>query len=185
MKVIGITGLMGSGKTEVCKYLESKNYPVIYADELGHQALEKESPIYFYLLKEFGTNNRKELAKIVFTQPEKLKKLENLSHPVIFDLIQKEKKIFLKLQYSLIFVEAAVLFKMNVDKLCDEVWIIDAPEKEIISRLQKKGLKNDEILKRLSANPIKDYVSKADEVILNNGKLEELHKKIDELINKL
>jgi dephospho-CoA kinase len=185
MKVIGITGLMGSGKTEVCKYLESKNYPVIYADELGHQALEKESPIYFYLLKEFGTNNRKELAKIVFAQPEKLKKLENLSHPVIFDLIQKEKKIFLKLQYSLIFVEAAVLFKMNVDKLCDEVWIIDAPEKEIISRLQKKGLKNDEILKRLSANPIKDYVSKADEVILNNGKLEELHKKIDELINKL
>jgi len=185
MKVIGITGLMGSGKTEVCKYLESKNYPVIYADELGHQALEKESPIYFYLLKEFGTNNRKELAKIVFNQPEKLKKLEKLSHPVIFDLIQKEKKVFLNLQYPLIFIEAAVLYKINADKLCDEVWIIDAPEKEIITRLQKKGFKNDEILKRLSANTIKDHVSQADQVILNNGKLEELYKKIDQLTNKL
>jgi dephospho-CoA kinase len=111
---------------------------------------------------------------------------KEMSNTKIFGIpLKKEKKVFLNLQYPLLFIEAAVLYKINADKLCDEVWIIDAPEKEIITRLQKKGFKNDEILKRLSANPIKDHASQADEVILNNGKLEELYKKIDQLTNKL
>ena len=96
--LIGLTGGIASGKSTVLQHLRQAGYSVIDADKLGHKVLEQGNPGYNKVVKCFGneilnpdnTVNRIALGRIVFVDAEKLKQLNEISHPIIAEMIQKE-----------------------------------------------------------------------------------------------
>ncbi|WKC85449.1 dephospho-CoA kinase [Borreliella lusitaniae] len=136
--IIGITGRIASGKDTASKIISNKyGFYEINADKLGHLVLyEKKEEI----VKIFGKkilNAKNEIDKLlirnlVFNDNEELKKLESISHPII---LNKIKKILLENQSSKIIINAALLFKINLEKLCDYIIVVKAKTPIIKNRL--------------------------------------------------
>ena len=92
--IIGITGSFGSGKTAVANMFRKYGFKVIDVDRLYHDDFYKNHPLRNRIKKEFGTLNRKELKKIVFSDYSKLRRLNRITHPVIIKAIKtKIRKI--------------------------------------------------------------------------------------------
>lgn len=188
---IGITGGTGSGKTSVCKHLRDKGFQVIDSDAIARTILEKDSDAYNVVVSHFGESilksngeiNRKDLGSIVFDSPEDLNFLQSVvtkktveSVINIFDTIVPEKK--------LIFLDAPILFEVGLDKYVDMVWMVLAPRDQRMNRLAKRdGISDYEIEKRMAAQMPEEKKQKlSDVVILNDGTLDELHLRVDKLL---
>ena len=125
--VIGVAGKTCAGKNVIAKKIEKLGYKHVDVDQLGHIALdtEKEKLIKTFGLKiqnADGSINRKALGAIVFSNPEEKKKLENIVHPkmiqMVEDIIAEQQNVV---------INAAILFEMKLDRLCDIVFWVDAP----------------------------------------------------------
>lgn len=188
---IGITGGTGSGKTSVCKHLIDKGFQVIDSDKIARKILDKNSDAYNSVVSHFGklilkSNeeiDRKKLGSIVFDSPKDLEFLQNIVTKKtvervkdIMDTAVPEKKI--------IFLDAPILFEVGLDKYVDMVWMVLASRDQRIKRLSKRdGISDAEIEKRMAAQMPEDKKKKlSDVIILNNGSLDELHLRIDELL---
>lgn len=188
---IGITGGTGSGKTSVCKHLRDKGFQVIDSDAIARTILEKDSDAYNVVVSHFGKSilksngeiNRKDLGSIVFDSPEDLNFLQSVvtkktveSVINIFDTIVPEKKI--------IFLDAPILFEVGLDKYVDMVWMVLAPRDQRMNRLAKRdGISDYEIEKRMAAQMPEEKKQKlSDIIILNDGTLDELHLRVDKLL---
>jgi len=192
--VIGITGPAGSGKSTVSKIiktLKGDKVSIIDVDRLGHEVLT-----YFSIekkLKEifgdkiFDDNNnisRSKLGEIVFSNKEKLELLNQIVHP---EILKKTKQILKKIsnKNDIIVIDAALLFKIGLDKLCDKIVYVDAPEELRIERLSKKrGIP----LER-SKNLVKsqEYINSKynDFKIWNIGNFDQLYKETEKIIQSL
>lgn len=134
--IIGLAGLMASGKNVVADILAKKGFLVIDVDILGHEALELQREViintFLYpatqqgisLVNPNGTINRKELAKIVFADKKQLQKLEDIVHPQINALITK---IIAENSAKDIVINAAILHKFEIITKCSFILFIDAP----------------------------------------------------------
>lgn len=188
---IGITGGSGSGKTSVCKHLRDKGFQVIDSDAIARTILEKDSDAYNVVVSHFGESilksngeiNRQDLGSIVFDSPEDLNFLQSVVTKKtvetvinIFDTIVPEKK--------LIFLDAPILFEVGLDKYVDMVWMALAPRDQRMNRLAKRdGISDYEIEKRMAAQMPEEKKQKlSDVVILNDGTLDELHLRVDKLL---
>lgn len=145
MKVLGITGGVGSGKTTVLDYLgRTYGARIIQADKAAHFLQEPGQNCYDKITEAFGngilnrdqTINREKLSEIVFQDPENLEKLNRLVHPAVKEYIvteiEREKK---RKQAPFLVIEAALLIEDRYDVICDEIWYIFAPEEVRIQRL--------------------------------------------------
>ncbi|HRW33541.1 MAG TPA: dephospho-CoA kinase [Thermotogota bacterium] len=185
---VGITGLMGSGKSEVARYLMRTGYPVLFMDRVGHDCLgEKDvvnkltSCFKQHILDESQKIDRKKLSKIVFVDQKKLALLNSILHPI---MNEEAKKWIIKHHEkgdSLVFIEAAVLFEMKMELFLDYTVLIQAAEKEIIKRIIQRDRKTLEETKLILDNQRVD-ASKVDYVIYNMGTLEELQFACHELL---
>lgn len=148
--VIGITGSIASGKTKVANYLKSLGYKVLSADEENSKLLE--DPHVILEIKEkvssdvvvSGKVDKKLLAKLVFNNKEALKKLTDITHPLIY--------LSLKMQIQknqLTFIEVPLLVETNFTELVDKIMVIDIKEKKQIKRLMKRNQFNEEEAKKL------------------------------------
>ena len=188
---IGITGGTGSGKTSVCKHLRDNGFQVIDSDAIARTILEKDSDAYNVVVSHFGESilksngeiNRQDLGSIVFDSPEDLNFLQSVVTKKtvetvinIFDTIVPEKK--------LIFLDAPILFEVGLDKYVDMVWMVLAPRDQRMNRLAKRdGISDYEIEKRMAAQMPEEKKQKlSDVVILNDGTLDELHLRVDKLL---
>ena len=131
--LIGLTGGIASGKSTVVQYLRYQGYPVIDADKLGHKVLEPGNPGYSKVLEKFGegilnkdkTVNRLILGGIVFSDPAKLNSLNEISHPIIAEMVLKDfKSIVSKGSKGVVFLEAALLIEANWYKMCHHIWVV-------------------------------------------------------------
>ena len=137
MKVFGITGGVGAGKSEVLTYL-GQNYDatVIQADEAGYLVMLPGGECYGEIVKLFGRQittetgelDRKRIAEIVFQDEEKLKALNAIVHPAVKRYIKKAIAAAEKAGTEYVFVEAALLIEEKYDEICDELWYIYADE---------------------------------------------------------
>lgn len=175
--IIGITGKFGSGKSTVAKILEKKGAKIIKVDNVGHEVLENEE-IKKKLLKTFGEGifesgrvNKKILGNVVFSSEKLLRELEKILHP---KMVEKVEEMVKNLD-GVIVLEAAILKRMKLDRICDYVITIVSDEKNIFERMKKKGFSDDEIRKRLSQQ--KD-VKPTGIILINNGSLAELEEKV-------
>ncbi|WP_210375691.1 dephospho-CoA kinase [Borreliella garinii] len=136
--IIGITGRIASGKDTVSKIISNKyGFYEISADKLGHLVLheKKEELVKIFGQKILNTRNeidRLLIRNLVFNDNKELKKLESISHPIIFNKI---KKILIQKQSTKIIINAALLFKINLEKLCDYIIVVKANTPIIKNRL--------------------------------------------------
>ena len=146
MKVIGITGGIGSGKSTVLEYLRMVHQArVIQADEIGHQVMEPGEECYAAICSLFGLGilnpdgqiNRKELAGIVFNDKTRLEQLNAIVHPAVKKRTRELVEEMRKEGAALCLVEAALLLEAGFDEFCDETWYIYADPEVRIQRLME------------------------------------------------
>lgn len=190
MKIIGITGSFGSGKTRITRLFFQHNCKIINLDEIGHEVL-KSANIKRRLIKQFGNsiieNNkiiRSRLRALVFSNSDHLDKLNRISHPEIKKYIFKEIKKSKKKRYKAIVIDAALLLEMNLDKFVDI--IVTVSTWKIIRFLRlliNKGVNFKEFNNISNSQfPHKIKVKSADYVIDNNLPFFLIQNKINRVI---
>ncbi len=183
--LIGLTGGIASGKSTVIQYLRYQGYPVIDADKLGHKVLEPGNQGYKKVVDKFGegilnkdkTVNRLILGGIVFSDPNKLQVLNEISHPIIAEMVMKEFKSISSMdQTGIVFLEAALLIEANWFNMCQHIWVVTLEKAEASRRLQKRdGLSESEAISRLESQlTAKEKIAYADVVLRNDGSRKDL-----------
>lgn len=147
MRVIGITGGIGAGKSTILDYLAKEHQArVVQADEVGHFLTWPGRPCYQKVLEVFGTDilkengtiDRSKLAEVVFQDEEKLQLLNHIIHPAVKDYIQKEIAYERKQGTRYFVIEAALLIEDHYEAICDEMWYIYVDEEARMERLIKE-----------------------------------------------
>lgn len=184
MLVIGLTGSMASGKSTVAAMLRKAKVPVIDADDLARQACEPGSAALKKIVAHFGEGilkpdqslDRSKLAAVVFRQKEALRELENIVHPYIAELYQKLLAKYQTNGIGVVVYMAPLLFEKNLLRRVDKTILITAPKTTLIKRAQiRDNMSKADIEARLRAQMSNTEKKKlADEVIVNNGSLDDL-----------
>jgi len=185
--IIGLTGGIAAGKSTVARILASLGAYIINADKIGHNILDKNKNAYNDVIDEFGEiivkNNgkidRKKLGEIVFSDKEKLEKLENITHPYIIEEIKYETKEKIK-DYHHLVLDVPLLFETGLENIVDITWVVVCSYEKQIERIAKRdGLSREEAKKRIASQmETSQKVKLADFVIYNNGNKKELNNKV-------
>ena len=180
MRIIGITGGVGAGKSEIIKYLQKQyGVEVAIADKIGHLVMGKGEVCYddivdllgSAIIDKDGELNRSKIATIVHADKEKLAQLEAIIHPfvkqciikMIIDASKRDEKYF--------FMEVPLFFEDNYDKISDEVWYVYANCEARCQRLAKSRGYSEEKASQIMSNQLSDiqFREKCDFVIDNSG----------------
>ena len=194
--LIGLTGGIASGKSTVLQHLRQAGYSVIDADKLGHKVLEQGNPGYNKVVKCFGNEilnpdgsvNRTALGKIVFVDAEKLKQLNEISHPIIEEMIQNEfEESVSDSNGGIVFLEAALLIEANWYKVCGHIWVVSLDPTVALSRLKERdNLSENEAKLRVGAQlDQEERLAYADVVLQNEGTHEELFTQTQQALREL
>ena len=200
MKIIGVTGGVGSGKTELLHYIE-KNYRcrILLADEASHEVMQKGGRIYEPLVALLGSSvldssgeiNRKEMAARIFSREELLGRVNALIHPAVREYIleavaeEREKAAAGAADaVDYFFLEAALLIECGYRSVVDEMWYIYCDLAVRRERLKKsRGYSDGKIDSILSSQLTEaEFRSGSDVVIDNSGNLEDAYRQIREAL---
>jgi len=182
MKKIGITGGIGSGKSTVAGVFRGLGVPVFSSDDVARNLQNENDTVRKNIQKIFGKDiyvdgklNRAKLASVVFTDKNKLEKLNSIVHPAVWDAFQE----FLEENKSAKYIlkEAAILYEIGDHKELDGMIVVTAPEKVRIQRvMMRDGISEEAVLARLKNQwTEEEKVKRADFLISNNGKEMLLH----------
>ena len=178
MLVIGLTGGIGTGKSEVARLLQTLGAVIISADLVGHKAYKPNTESWREVVKAFGEGvlqpdgeiDRRKLSAIVFSDSDQLAKLNGIMHPRMARMVAEELDQ-LRLQGTTVaVVEAALLFEAGWDASVDEVWVTDSPVETVIERLQaRNGLSAHEVLKRIESQMDRSERLALAQVVVDNS----------------
>ena len=186
MKVIGVTGGIGCGKTTFTNYLKTKSFDVVDADEIVTK-LFADPIIQEQIISIVGTTDKSQLRKIVFQSDVKRKELENILHPKVIEVIESEINQHRSRTTKFLFVSIPLLFEKDLTALFDETVAIVCDEDMQLKRLRERDGNED----RLSLQMIRSQLSnaekakKADTVIHNDSTLEDFHRSIENFLLKI
>jgi dephospho-CoA kinase len=203
MRVIGLTGGIGSGKSTVASFLAGLGATVIDVDRVWHEALGADSELRQQIVDAFGSEiltpdgeiDRRKLGKIVFGNDEALARLNNIMHPWMYKTVRAKLEDYQRWGVKVVVLELPLLVEVPLslksgqpslsDEL-DEVWVAVAPEAVVLRRLESKsGLSEDEALARIHSQlPSEERVKHADVVIDTDCRLDELQARVRELWQK-
>ena len=179
MLVIGLTGGIGTGKSEVASLLQSLGAEVINADQVGHEAYTPNSESWREVVNTFGEEilqpdgqiDRGRLGAIVFSNPQQLDKLNAIMHPRMARMVGDKIEVLRDKGAPAVVVEAAVLFEAGWDSLVDEVWTTDSPVELVIERLQaRNGMSEEEVRRRINSQMDRvERIERSDLVVDNSG----------------
>lgn len=189
-KIIGLTGGIGSGKTTVANYLAAKNIPVYIAD-LEARKISNSKAILKKITSVFGNQilvddklDRVAMAKIVFSDKEKLNKLNAIIHPAV----KKHFENWVKKHqtYDFVVKETAILFESGSYLDCDIVILVTAPLETRIERTKlRDNCSRESVLQRISNQMPEDEKIKKSNFVIHNNSLEETYLQMDEVLKKL
>jgi len=195
MKVIGLTGGIGSGKSTVSKFLAHLGAVVIDADKVGHEVFKPGTKAWQEVVDAFGqgiisadgTIDRRKLGEIVFSNPGARAKLNQIMHPLIYEQVKSRMEEYERKGVAIIIVEAPLLLEVGWKSLVDEVWVTSASEATVIKRLkEQKGLPEAQSLARIRAQLTdEERIRQADVVIDTDCALDELKERVEALWRKL
>ena len=191
--LVAITGGIGSGKSTFAKFLAEYGHPVILADDISKKILANDPVVRNEIVTEFGAEsylgkqiNKKFLANEIFSDLNKLKKINSILHPRVREKIYSTSKEYFKTK-DIVFVEAALIFESKIEKIFDFVVLIIADKKLRMKRATKdKKISEKDFLQR-NENQLDDEAKKkkADFIFINNGSKAELKQKAILLSNLL
>ena len=194
MKIIGITGNFGSGKSTISKLI-SKNYEakIIDADKIAKEMTKNNGEYLQAIRQAFGNDviknnelDRKKLADIVFLNKAEKEKLDGLTFEYVVEEIKKELEANQNLDYQYIILDVPLLFESKLDKLCDYTIGVIAPQTEKIKRICKRDkLSKEKALQRLNSQPNDEFFTKNCNTVINNENKEETIKMVNEIMLKL
>jgi len=190
--LLAVTGGIASGKSTVAEMLEELGAPMVDLDLIARQVVEPGKPAfdeivdYFgrQVLQEDGYIDRKKLSGIVFSDPEKRKRLEGFTHPRIMDEMKREvNEIAHRAPGSVIQVVVPLLIELNLQYVFHKILVVHIPPEMQIDRLaERDGIDKEEAANILKAQlPIDEKVGYADFVIHNDKTPEETRKQVEEL----
>ena len=188
MKVLGITGGVGSGKSQVLAYLESEYQAVVcQMDEVAKQLQKKGTPCYRQILRQFGTEiagpdgeiDRVRLGTAGFSDAGKLRLLNGIVHPAVLEWVRRDIEDKASRGVKLYVVEAALLPDVGAG-LCDELWYVYAPEKVRYRRLRdSRGYSEEKTARMIESQPSENrFRQVCTAVIDNSGTFEDTKKQI-------
>lgn len=194
MKIIGITGNSGSGKSTISKLI-SKNYEakIIDADKIAKEMTKNNGEYLQAIRQAFGNDviknnelDRKKLADIVFLNRAEKEKLDGLTFEYVVEEIKKELEANQNLDYQYIILDVPLLFESKLDKLCDYTIGVIASKTEKIKRICKRDkLSKEKALQRLNSQPNDEFFTKNCNTVINNENKEETIKMMNEIMLKL
>ncbi len=197
MKIIGITGGVGAGKTAILSFIE-KNYnaKVMRADEVSHMLMQPGTVCYMRLLALLGEDvlsddggiDHGRMAATIFHNKGMLQSVDQIIHPAVkeylLDDMEHERK---RGYYSFYFLEAALLIEDGYQKICDELWYIYADRERRSERLKAERGYDDKRIAAIMASQADDQVFRRHcaRVIDNSGSLEDSFSQVREHIERI
>ncbi|MCD2492670.1 dephospho-CoA kinase [Lacrimispora sp. NSJ-141] len=180
MKIIGVTGGVGAGKSTVLEILkEEYGAGILTADEIGRELMEPEGACFAQVrdvfgegvIRQDGTLDRRKIASMVFRDRAALKRLNGIIHPAVRKETEKRLQDFEISGKDIAVIETAILFEAGYEDICDVVWYVYADEETRIQRLmQSRGYGRDKC-REIMANqmPDREFRRRCGAVIDNSG----------------
>ncbi len=190
---VGITGAIGSGKSEFSKILENNGFNVINVDNVSKDILSTDKEIQKQIIKTFGKDsfingqiNKNYLAEKVFSNPENVVKINSIVHPKVIVKVNDLITEYLK-RNNIAFAEAALIYEADMEDMFDYVVLVTSDENLRLKRKVKISKMSEDDFKKRNDNQIKDEEKKkrADFVFENNGSIEDLKNKTEFFIKIL
>lgn len=188
---VGLTGGFGSGKSTVAHFFRELGAFIIDWDAIAREITQPHKEAWREIVEYFGmeilnedlTINRKKLAQIVFNDPQKLKKLNEITHPKIQAEDEKRTSEIASLHpHAIIIKEIPLLTKASLHKIVDKIVVVFAPREKQIERLVAKGLTKEEVEARIkNQDPPEEKLKIADFIIDNSGSLEDTRRQVEEI----
>lgn len=196
MKIIGLTGNIASGKTEIAKIFKELGAKIIDADMIAREVVEHGEPAWQEIVDEFGSDilnsdrsiNRKKLGQIIFNDDTRRKRLNRITHPRIMAKIKEKIDHLKKENVNLVIIEAALIVERGgLLNVIDELIVVSADAETQIERIMTRdGLQRDEALSRIESQmPTSEKTKHAAYIIDNSGSLGETRKQVQEIWKKL
>lgn len=189
MRIIGLTGGIGAGKSEVARLLAKRDIPVINADKLSREVVEPGTKGLKAVIAKFGDTvlrpdgglNRKALAARVFENKRDRRSLEAILHPLIRERAEAHLGLLEESGAQVVVLESPLLFEASQDDLCDAVIVVVSREELRARRCKRRdGMTLDGFQARLDAQMSdKARIKLADIIVENNGSLDELRRAVD------
>ena len=196
MKIIGITGGVGAGKSQILSYIQDHYHSrIVRADEVAHLVKEPGQACYKGLidllgekvLNEDGTIHKGKMAEMIFSDKQLLERVNALMHPevkkYILNQIQLEQE---RGEVDYFFIEAALLIEEHYDEIVDELWYIHADIDVRKQRLMQSRNYSEQKVADIMRGQLReeDFRKHCKEVISNNGDLEETYKQIKQIMGE-
>ena len=204
MKVIGLTGGIGSGKSTVSRFLKELGAAVIDTDKVGHELFKPDTDAWREVVAAFGRQiltpqgeiDRSKLGEMVFASPGARDRLNGIMHPRIRDWVKSEIEEYRRQGVKLLVLEVPLLVEVplslragepSLSDEVDEVWVTVAPEAAVLKRLKERGgVSEEQILARIRSQISSEERARwADVIIDTDCSLDELKTRVRELWRKL
>lgn len=190
MKIIGITGGIGAGKSAVLDYLKERyGAYIIQADQVGHTLMEPEGSCFLPVVKLLGKEildtqgkiDRSKIAALVFPNPQLLAQLNEIIHPAVKQEIREHIAVQEQEGQSIFVIEAALLIEDHYEEICQELWYIYAEEAVRRRRLkEQRGYSEEKITDIFQSQQTEDvFRRECSYVVENNGDLQMTYLQID------
>ena len=191
-QIIGVTGGIASGKSNVCNIIEQEGYPVIDCDKITAELSVQGGLLYNVIVKEFGEDflldngdlDRKKLAKKIFNDSKSKEVLDKITHPIIYEEVKKRLD---NVSDGLVFLEAPLLYESKFDSICDKIICVFLQKRLQVQRLMdREGIDEDYALAKIHSQ-MDLYIKKslADYVIDSKGTFDETKLLVLNVINDI
>ena len=195
MIIVGLTGSVGTGKSTVTNFFRKMGAYIIDWDELAREVTRPHLRAWKGIVEYFGkdflnedlTINRQKLADIVFSNKEKVEKLNQIVHPEVF---KEDERITNEIKSldpgALIIKDIPLLFELTRPIFMDKAVVVSVSEKTQLRRLEERGMSREDARSRIKSQlPLEEKIKSSDFVINNDGPLEETKKQVEEIYSLL
>lgn len=194
MKIIGLTGKTGSGKSTVSEMLKAQGFGIVDGDVVAKQVVEKGSSLLPVLAESFGSDilnpdgslNRKKLSEKAFATEQATDKLNKLMHPVILKEIERQVKNFFDSGVENVVVDAAALIECKYNEKCDLFVVVTAPYEVRLKRIMSRDNISEEAARlRMDAQKCDEFYFEKADIIINNFEPNLLENEIKKITESL
>lgn len=192
---LGLTGGIATGKSTADEFFKKRNIPIIDLDQIAHELMTKDNASYKAIVTYFGKEiladdgeiDRKKLGAIVFNDKNQLKRLNELTHPLILNNMEEKITQYQNQAVPLVVLDIPLLFEDNLTHYCDATLLITAPFQLELDRLMaRNNLSEEDAQKRIASQmPLSDKEKLADYVIENTGTVNDLENNLSSLLEEI
>lgn len=190
--IIGLTGSIATGKSTVAKRLKELGLPIVDADEVARQVVEPGSETLAAIHAAFGDDallpdgsmNREAIGRHIFGDSQKREQLNSIIHPAIRQEMLRQRDHHIASGASIVIMDIPLLFESKLQHFVNRILVVGTSETTQLKRLmERNSLSEEEARQRIQSQiAVQQKMDQADDVLVNEGTVEELYEKVDTLV---